>query len=328
MPENLADPWYEWFVGEVVPIWCTSFESSAADWSLFGQFRAGPLSGGSSVDPGAPWGADPIVLGTALDGVGEYEPWTGSSAVTPTIAIPPGFASVRLQYRRWLTVEDGFFDRAWILADGDEVWANYASEDEEIASVHHRDREWRFHDVDVTSAAADGTLELELGLESDGGLQLGGWTIDDVCVVGFSATAATCGNGILEAGESCDDGNDEPGDGCDACVPTGGGSGGGDGGGPGGDDEGDDDPGDPGGPGDPDGGGEPGLDDDGFVDRGCVCTSSPQREPISAAWWLLALLVRPRRIVSRIRAAPARRAQRRRSPCESPPPRRAAPRSP
>src|SRR5690606_38549065 len=145
LPENLADPWYELFVGAVDPIWCTSFADGAPDWTLSGEFRAGTLPGQSSVDPAAPWGADSQVLGVALDGVGEYAPWQASKATTPEIAVPPGYASVRLQYRRWLTVEDGYFDQAWILADDSEVWSNYASEFEELASVHHRDREWRFH---------------------------------------------------------------------------------------------------------------------------------------------------------------------------------------
>jgi cysteine-rich repeat protein len=298
LPENLGDPWYELFIGEVVPIWCTSFQDEAPDWTLSGQFRAGPTLGQSAVDPGAPWGGDPIVLGVALDGIGEYAPWETSTAQSPSIAIPPGYASVRLQYRRWLTVEDGFFDQAWIDADGDPVWSNYASEIEELANVHHRDREWRFHDVDVTAAAADGTLQLELGLSSDGGLQLGGWTVDEMCVVGFDAAAATCGNGIMEAGEACDDGNSEPGDGCDACVPTGGGSGGG-----GGDEDPDTGTGGDSDGADPDGDGEPGLDGDGLVDRGCVCATTSTRDPFSAAFWLLALFVRPRRFVSRIRAA-------------------------
>lgn len=327
LPENLADPWYELFVGAVDPIWCTSFADGAPDWSLVGEFRAGSLPGQSSVDPAAPWGPDPQVLGVALDGIGEYAPWQASMATTPEIAVPPGYASVRLQYRRWLTVEDGYFDRAWILADNSEVWSNYASEFEELASVHHRDREWRFHDVDVTAAAADGLLTLELGLSSDGGLQLGGWTVDELCVVGFDAGAATCGNAILEAGEACDDGNDAPGDGCEACQLTGEDDGGGPGGGGSDPGSGDDDDGDGDGRGDPDGDG-PALDDDGLVDRGCVCSSSPQRDPILGALWLLGLFVRRRRIVSRIRAVPARPGRRRRSPCESPTPRRSAPRSP
>ena len=46
--------------------------------------------------------------------------------------------------------------------------------------------------------------------------RLGGWTLDDFCVVGYNLSApAVCGNGVIEDGEACDDGNQTPGDGCE-----------------------------------------------------------------------------------------------------------------
>lgn len=289
LPENLADPWYELFVGEVTPIWCTSFESDREGFSLQGEFGIGTPPGESSVDPTAAWGADPFVLGVALGGVGEYAPWATSTAVSPVIEVPPGFSSVRLQYRRWLSVEDGFFDQAWLLADGDTAWGNYTSEDEKLANVHHRDREWRFHDVDLTAASEDGAVQIELGIASDGGLQFGGWTVDELCIVGFDAAAATCGNGIIEAGEECDDGNADASDGCDACFADGGADGGGGGGDGGGEDPDDDDDDGP-------RPGDAGLDGDGFVDRGCACRSAPDRSgPSPASWWVALVAIARRR---------------------------------
>ncbi|MBE7452886.1 MAG: DUF4215 domain-containing protein [Kofleriaceae bacterium] len=84
------------------------------------------------------------------------------------------------------------------------------------SSTHHKDREWRFHDVDLTAQAADGTVQVTFGLTSDQGLELGGWTLDDVCIVGWSAAFARCGDGSLGATEACDDGNTVDGDGCSA----------------------------------------------------------------------------------------------------------------
>ncbi|MBX3156571.1 MAG: DUF4215 domain-containing protein [Deltaproteobacteria bacterium] len=70
-------------------------------------------------------------------------------------------------------------------------------------------------------------MKLRFELASDEGLQFGGWTIDDVCIVKKGAAPnPSCGNGVIDAGETCDDGNRIDGDGCSAsCTDeTGGGS--------------------------------------------------------------------------------------------------------
>ena len=293
-PDNLADTWYERYLGEVVELYCTSFETGETDWVLSDDaaaFEVGPPPANSSVDPTAPAGADPFVLGSQLDGDGAYEAFSNPVARSPAIAIPPGFGAVRLQYQRWLTVEDGYFDQAWIEANGQQVWANYATDAPMGigAVIHHRDREWRFHDVDVTAQAAGGSLELSFGLRSDPGLQFGGWTIDELCVVGVAPAAPGCGNAIIEPGEDCDDGNLVDGDGCTAQCVAESPAGGDDGPRPGEDDEDPDD-------GDTDG--DPGADDVAstgrLVDRGCACRSTPRRD-LPWAWLLLAFGLRRRR---------------------------------
>src|SRR5690606_6704952 len=86
-------------------------------------------------------------------------------------------------------------------------------------------REWRFHDVELTPfLGADGQLDLSFALTSDGGLELGGWTIDQLCIVGHDAAppppppppsgGGLCGDGFLDQYEQCDDGNLQNGDGC------------------------------------------------------------------------------------------------------------------
>ena len=107
---------------------------------------------------------------------------------------------VRLQYHRWLGVEDGYFDSASVLANGTKVWTNYASASEPAGdSKHHIDKEWRFHDIDVTNSVLDGKLKLRFELASDRGFNLGGWTLDDVCVV-IAKPGPEC-----ELDDSCDD---------------------------------------------------------------------------------------------------------------------------
>jgi MYXO-CTERM domain-containing protein len=258
LPDNFVDPWYERYIGEVVPIFCSGFEDLAAGWVLSGDFAAGIPSGGG-LDPAS--GVTTIeVLANAL--AGNYSPNASSTATSPAV-VTTNFVSVRLQYQRWLTVEDGFFDQANISVDGVPVWTASATEDQEFATFHHIDKEWRFHDVDITDLATDGQVQVAFAMASDGGLELGGWTVDDFCVVGVQPTTGPfCGNAVVDAGEGCDDGNLLAGDGCDAaCQIEGGGT-------------------DEGGSGDEqsdtsDGSGsdDAGQDDDGLVGRGCGCTT-------------------------------------------------------
>ncbi|MCA9687697.1 MAG: DUF4215 domain-containing protein, partial [Myxococcales bacterium] len=136
---------------------------------------------------------------------------------------------VRLQYRRWLTIEDGFYDQATITANGQQAWANFAGPDDFDASNHHIDHEWRFHDVEVTPfVSPTGEVQLAYNHFSDGGLEFGGWTVDEVCLVGHGQgidppdppdppdPGNDCGDGIVGQFEQCDDGNLENGDGCSA----------------------------------------------------------------------------------------------------------------
>ena len=52
-------------------------------------------------------------------------------------------------------------------------------------------------------------------LGADNSKQLGGWNLDDVCIVGIGKLAR-CGDHITDDNETCDDGNLSDGDGCAA----------------------------------------------------------------------------------------------------------------
>lgn len=297
VPANLGDPWFQHWFGAVEPIYCTSFaEGQAEGWSVPFVWQVSPPLGLGG-DPAEAHGPDPFVLGVDLVDDGLYSPFESTSVKSPAIAVPGGYASVRLHYWRWLTVEDGFYDQAYIEADGDIAWSNFASDWDGEATVHHRDGQWVFHDVDLTPWVADGQVELGFRLQTDGGLEMGGWTIDELCVMGYLPSAVppiACGNGLLEGAEQCDDGNTSDGDGCSAlCLvespSTSGGtssSGGGD------DGDGDDDGASSGG----DDGDDAGLGDDGgLVDRGCACRARPDGGEPAAALGLLALALLRRR---------------------------------
>ncbi|MCE9574900.1 MAG: hypothetical protein K8W52_17250 [Deltaproteobacteria bacterium] len=224
-PFNPADPLYEYFTGPVTPIKCWDFETEPTDWTHTAT------SGNDEWQWGAPHGTttntDPLtafrgqnVYGTdlgqgAANNEGTYESRSNQIATTPVVDTT-GFVGVRLQYRRWLGVEDGHFDHATVTVDGDRLWSNADSNQGDASNVHHRDREWRFQDVDLTTEAADGSVQVAFGLTSDPAFQLGGWTIDDVCIVGIVPTAPVCGDHVVTGGEACDDGNAAPGDGCSA----------------------------------------------------------------------------------------------------------------
>jgi MYXO-CTERM domain-containing protein len=219
-PDNPGDPYYRYYVGPLTPIYCTDFESDpfAAGWTH---------SASSAVDDwqwstanGTTANGDPVtaasgdrLVGTDLRSDGLYP-----RNATETLLSPPidtrGYTGVRLQFKRWLTVEDGFYDKATIEADGAEVWRNFATNNPD-ANTHSLDRAWKAEDLDVAAAAADGTLRIGFKLQSDEGLQFGGWNVDDFCVLAAGvAPAPVCGNGTAETGESCDDGNTAAGDGC------------------------------------------------------------------------------------------------------------------
>ncbi|HUQ05372.1 MAG TPA: M36 family metallopeptidase [Kofleriaceae bacterium] len=241
-PQNPGDPNYEFYVGPLVPVYCTDFESDpfASGWTHAATGGTSewvwgvPEGQTSNGDPGAAAsGSNVVGLDLGLGGRdGVYEPDMAQTLTSPVIDVTGRFG-VRLQYRRWLNVEDGFYDDATILADDQQVWANFAGQDES-ASTHHKDREWRLHDVDLETQAADGSVQVKFTLESDGGLEMGGWTIDDFCIMARGAPGGTCGDGTMGGDETCDDGNLVDGDGCSAtcvdetggggCCSTGGGS--------------------------------------------------------------------------------------------------------
>ncbi len=216
-PNNPADPAYQLFVGDGVPIYCESFdvdpmwpqESNAGFEWQWGP----PVVGHLGDDPDAAFTGE-SVLGTDLTGDGYYRPNLVVSVAMPEVDVSM-YESVHLQYWRWLTVEDALYDQATISANGVEVWRNATSQN---GTLDHVDREWRFHDVDLTPHVAGGTLAVSWDLATDLTKELGGWTLDDVCLVGL-VKIPRCGDGALDVGEECDDGNTTAEDGCDdVCV--------------------------------------------------------------------------------------------------------------
>jgi MYXO-CTERM domain-containing protein len=261
-PDNPADQRYEFYVGEIVELYCTDFETNPFEEGWTHELSSGqPGDGADDWQWGTPGGnagsGDPYesysgngVVGNDLGGEdfdGKYQPEKVNFLLSPKVEIGD-YSDVRLQYRRWLNVEDAFFDKGNIYSNSQLVWTNFNSDSENSSSVHHQDREWRFHDVSLAGTGEDGSVQIKYEIDSDGGLEFGGWTIDDFCIVANAnaicgdstlygteqcdngdqnsdtaadacrsdCLAASCGDGVLDTGESCDDGNNADGDGCQA----------------------------------------------------------------------------------------------------------------
>ena len=233
LPDNPGDTNYVLYQGTTVPLYCTSFDDVDPFGPIAGQpggpsgtatgggWTHGTIDGaaaswawgtpaGGATDPTTAYSGDKIVaLGLGTD----YEDQSSSFAQLPTLDVGD-YTDVRLQYRRWLAVEDGHFDQAQITANGARAWMNLDSNMGDSSSTHTIDREWRFQDVPLSQFIQGSSLDVAFSLTSDQGLHFGGWALDDVCVV--ANPLAVCGDGVKAGREDCDDGVDN-GDVADAC---------------------------------------------------------------------------------------------------------------
>jgi len=204
-PDNQADPKYQLYVGPVQPIYCANMDTDPM-WTQ-------TTNKGSQQWVLAPPGLDPTttdpktthtgtkVYGNNLGAGGNY-PANIMTSVQSGVIDTSKFDHVRLQYWRWLTVEQALYDQATIEINGASMWSN----DQNLVFL---DKEWRFQDIDLGKQAS---VQIGFTLASDDSQQYGGWTVDDVCIVGIKTPV--CGDGVLDSGETCDDGNVAGGDGC------------------------------------------------------------------------------------------------------------------
>lgn len=221
LPDNRADPFYQTYQGHTVPLYCTTMDTNPFNegWTTgTGDGTASPWSWGppmssGGTDPHAAWTGANILSQVAG---GDYAPKSYSYVQLPPIDVGQ-YSDVRLQYRRWLGVEDSHFDQARILANDQVAWMNSSENMGDSSARQHIDKEWRFHDVPLSSHFAGRTLNVKFDLQSDPGLQLGGWQLDDLCVV--ANPASICGDGVKNAFEQCDDGAGNA-DAADKCRTT------------------------------------------------------------------------------------------------------------
>jgi len=210
LADNLADTFYTLYAGNTVPLYCTSFD---AEDPFQNGWEHGTLDGGTSpwewgappgngaTDPPAAFSGDKVI-GTKLGG--DYPASLYSYVKMPDIDIGH-YSDVRLQYRRWLAVEDSHYDAARVTVNNKQAYINNTQNMGDSSSLHTIDKEWRFQDVQLTGRVPGHIYKVVWDLATDEGLQLGGWHIDDVCVV--ASLDSICGDGVRSPYEQCDDGD-------------------------------------------------------------------------------------------------------------------------
>lgn len=209
LPDNLGMPVYALYQGATMPLYCTSFDTNPFDdgWTtgtgdaaIPSPWEWGVPPGTGATDPPAAFNGTHI-LGQKLGG--DYAAKASSFVRLPDIDVGQ-WSDVRVQFRRWLAVEDSYYDKARVTVNGQKAWINSTQDLGDASAIHHIDREWAFADVRVSGFAFGHVLSIGFDLASDEGLHLGGWQIDDLCVV--ANPKSVCGDGVRSPTEACDEG--------------------------------------------------------------------------------------------------------------------------
>lgn len=187
-----AEDLYRFRVGDRADIWCEGFEEGAPGWTHGAGTPSAPDTSGTYTDE---WTVGPPVEGT----FGPSAAWAGVNVAgtalgttygnnnaqylrSPELDLAGRGPMLMLAYRRWLTVEDGIYDHARVLAGSDVLWENPASED---GTLHVLDTAWQLHELDLDPEP----VRLAWTLQSDPGLEFSGWALDEVCVVELADVA-------------------------------------------------------------------------------------------------------------------------------------------
>ncbi len=173
---------FDFEVGLVTNIFAQDFEGpNDAGWSHVqlaqqDDWQRGAPQGnagdpGSAFEGSSVWGND---LGDAGFN-GEYQSNVNNYLESPVIDCSAA-SDVQLRFARWLTVEDATFDQATLSVSGTQVWQNPVGG----GSDHLLDTDWTVETYDISSIAdGNSNVRVRFQLESDGGLEFGGWNIDD-----------------------------------------------------------------------------------------------------------------------------------------------------
>ncbi len=172
--------------------------SSNPGWSLQGLWAYGQPAGGGgehgSKDPNN-GRTGPNVYGYNL--AGDYENNLPERHLTSTAINCTGRYGVRLNFWRWLGVEQPLYDHAYVrVSTNNTTWTTIWQNTAEVA-----DSAWQFIDLDISSVADNQPtvyLRWTMGT-TDSSWRYCGWNIDDIAL-----TALTCTAPLLTGDLNCD----------------------------------------------------------------------------------------------------------------------------
>ena len=182
----------------------SGFSSTQNDWQFGSPTGSnGTSSGVAWQDPGQAasgancWGND-LGIGNFN---GAYQSNVNNWLDSPTIPTN-GVQGLKLRFQRWVSVEDGQFDQTTLLVNGQQVWQNPTGSNLTESS-------WTPVEYDISSITnGSSTVQVRFQLQSDAGLNLGGWALDDFELVAISdclpleiyGTATVGSNGLPQIG--------------------------------------------------------------------------------------------------------------------------------
>ncbi len=187
-PKGAPDSTYSFRIGLLTLLFSDDFEGGTNGWT-HGQIATQDdwqlgVPQGQSGDPSSAysgsnvWGND---LGPS-GWNGEYKPNVSNWLRSPVINCSSAVGTT-LSFRRWLTVEEGIYDQAKIKVNGAVVWQN-------PSSGNLIDTAWTLQEVDIANwADGNSSVQIEFTLETDGGVEFGGWNIDDLEVFVFGSSS-------------------------------------------------------------------------------------------------------------------------------------------
>lgn len=166
------------YVGKYDTCFVDRMEMGSNGWTHGGtndDWQLGKPVVGSATDPLTTHSGD-CIRGNNLSG--NYANNAANYLESPIINCRD-IKKTRLTLYRWLAVEKGIYDQARILVNGHLVWENDANND-------LLDSKWTLQDYDISAYAdTNAAVRVRFELSSDAGLHLGGWSIDDVAIVGI-----------------------------------------------------------------------------------------------------------------------------------------------
>ncbi len=128
---------------------------------------------------------------------GLYQSNVNIRLISPTIDCT-GHTDVRLRFARSLAVEEGIYDNAILRVAGTKIWENQSN-------GNHIDGGWTMVDYATPDADNNAAVIMRWDMKSDGGLEFGGWNVDDVMLYtlepsGSTDTIALSGDELVSAG--------------------------------------------------------------------------------------------------------------------------------